>query len=162
MVLCKSWVYTHRLPPLGSTHNMRHYLIVCVCLCMWGGYVSMCVWTYNGDTSQLHFTHKDMSAHYTDSIHTIYCSERWFKRDQIIYPRCKIAQGFPMKWQLHWLTVTPSQWQFYYTHTPIHQSQHIVLHLYTRGTSVIVHLTSQLCYLNKNHDRSWRGTNMNF
>ena len=32
MVLCKSWVYTHRLPPLGSTHNMRRYFIVCVCV----------------------------------------------------------------------------------------------------------------------------------
>lgn len=30
MVLCKSWVYTHRLPPLGGTHNMKRFFTVCV------------------------------------------------------------------------------------------------------------------------------------
>lgn len=126
MVLCKSWVYTHRLPPLGGTHNMRRYLTVCMCVCAWkvcvcvGGLVRgyMCMniqWRYLSVT----FHAQDTSTHYTDSKHTNYCPELWFKRAQIICPRCKIARGIPMNWQLHWLTVTPPQYQFHDTHTHI-------------------------------------------
>lgn len=58
---------------LRSVELITWGVCVCVCLICVGGYVGTCVWTYNSDTSQLHFTHKDMNTHYTDSAHTNYC-----------------------------------------------------------------------------------------
>lgn len=65
---------------------------VCVHVC-----VGTCVWTYNGDGSQLHFTHKDTDTHI---VRIAYIKTSWFQRAQIIIPGCKVARGFPMHWQL--------------------------------------------------------------
>lgn len=116
MVLCKNWVYTQRLPLLSGTHNMRHYLTVCVSMCCLCGWVGTWVHVYEHTIvlplSYISHTHKDTSTHTTKRafIQTIVLNTN--SRVQIIHPRYKVARGFPIKWQLHWIIVTPSQYQF--------------------------------------------------
>lgn len=76
MLLCKRWVYTHRLPPLRGTHNMRRARAcahACAwCLCGWvRGY--MCV-NIQYLSATFH-AQRHKHTYYADSIHTNYCPD---------------------------------------------------------------------------------------
>lgn len=105
MVLCKSWVYTHRLPPLGETHNMKHCFPLCMSACMWRfvrGFLCLDIqWCY------LSVTLHSRRQHTYNLLSTTL-----IQRALILQMRCKVAPGIPEKWQVHWLTVTPPQYQF--------------------------------------------------
>lgn len=108
ILLCKSWVYTHRLPPLGRTHNMRRNLPVCACMWRVCGCRDESVsiqWWYLSVTCH---APRPEFTYCTNGIHEIYCPERskwlWSSIQAVRW-----HWGFPMKWQLHWLLVTPPQ-----------------------------------------------------
>lgn len=71
-------------------------------------------------------TQRHQHTHYKEGIHTNYCPEHQFKRVHIMHLRYKVARGFPMKWQLHWITV-----QLYLQNTRL--MTHLQTHLHTRA-----------------------------
>lgn len=101
-------------------------------LITWGAPVPVCVWARTWVHVCEHTIPLSYISRTKTRTHILYRQHTYkllsrFKRAQIIHPRCRVARGFPKKWQLHWLTITPPQYPFDDTHIHAH------LYIYNRS-----------------------------